>query len=59
MLRDPASISFQAGLDLSQAELDALGRIPREALNRLSAILDDRICRLGLAEEPIEEASAP
>jgi hypothetical protein len=46
---DPATASFQAGLDLSAAELEALGRVPVAALVRLSWVLDGRICRLLVA----------
>ncbi len=49
--RDPAPTSFSAGLDLSRAELDALSRLPVEAIVQFSACLDDRICRLPLDEE--------
>lgn len=49
--KDPAAASFYAGLELSQAELDALARIPLEAIARFSDRLDDRICRLPLDEE--------
>lgn len=49
--REPAAASFSAGLELSRAELDALSRLPVEAIVRFSACLDDRICRLPLDEE--------
>ncbi len=45
---DPAATSFAAGLVLSRAELDALSRIPAEALAAFGSCLDDRICRLPL-----------
>lgn len=44
--RDPEGASFRAGLNLSRRELDALRRIPADALARLCACVDDRICRL-------------
>jgi hypothetical protein len=53
--RDPKVASLQAGLELSAEELDALARIPRPALAALSARLDDRICRLYIALEPVHE----
>ncbi len=45
---DPIGTSFSAGLVLSRAELEALLRVPTEALGAFSACLDDRICRLPL-----------
>jgi hypothetical protein len=48
---DPAVASFTAGLVLSTAELDALSRLPREALSQLSRRLDDRIRRLRLDQD--------
>jgi hypothetical protein len=53
--RNPKTASLQAGLELSADELDALVRIPRQALAALSARLDDRICRLHIALEPAHE----
>ncbi len=49
--QDPAGASFAAGLELSQAELDALSRLPGKTIARFSARLDHRICRLSLEEE--------
>jgi hypothetical protein len=49
--KDPVAASFQAGLELSQPEVDALSRLPVEAIARFSACLDRRICRLPLDEE--------
>jgi hypothetical protein len=49
--RDPAATSFSVGLELSGAELDALSRLPLEAIVQFSASLDDRIRRLPLNEE--------
>jgi len=49
--RDPAGASFSAGLELSRAELEALSRLPIEAITQFSAVLDVRICRLPLDEE--------
>ncbi len=53
--RDPVSATVHAGLELTGEELDALSRIPRAALAALSARLDDRICRLHIGHEPIEQ----
>jgi hypothetical protein len=53
-LTDPIGTSFAAGLVLSRAELDALSRVPAEALRAFSASLDDRICRL-----PLEATGGP
>jgi len=49
--KDPAAASFSAGLELSQAELDALSRLPVKAIARFSGCLDDRIRRVPLDEE--------
>ena len=49
--RDPAAASFAARLELSRAELDALSRLPVEAIVQVSSCLDDRICRLPRDEE--------
>ncbi len=43
--RDPAAASFLAGLDLSGAEVDALSRLPLEAIESFNSYLDQRICR--------------
>jgi hypothetical protein len=53
--RDPDTASLRAGLDLTPEELDALSRIPRAALAALSTRLDDRICRLHIPVEPVDE----
>ena len=45
---DPAVASFNAGLELSGTELDALSRLPEKALTQFSRWLDDRIRRLPL-----------
>jgi hypothetical protein len=50
-IQDPATASFNAGLELSRAELDALSRLPDKAMARFSACLDDRIRRIPLDEE--------
>jgi hypothetical protein len=50
--RNPEAASFAAGLELSRAEVEALSRLPPEAVAQFSAVLDARICRL-----PLEEAS--
>lgn len=52
---DPAAAILRAGLELTGGELDALSRIPRAALAALSARLDDRICRLHISHEPIQQ----
>lgn len=49
--QDPAAASFRAGLELSKTELEALSQLSVKAIAELSARLDDRICRLHLAEE--------
>jgi putative modified peptide len=61
--KDPAAACFAAGLELSPAELDALSRIPGKAIDRISARLDHRICRLSLGsleeEGPRAEPGLP
>jgi hypothetical protein len=49
--RDPAATSFSSGLELSRGELDALTRLPLEAIVQFSAAVDDRIRRLPLDGE--------
>jgi hypothetical protein len=46
---------FRIGADLTREEMDALSRIPSAALVDLSARLDDRICRLHIRNESIEQ----
>jgi hypothetical protein len=46
--RSPAAASFAAGLELSQAEVEALSSLPVEAIESFSAHLDARICRAGV-----------
>ncbi len=48
---DPAVVSFNAGLELSGVELDALLRLPKQALAHFSRLLDDRICWLPFDEQ--------
>jgi len=48
---DPAAASFNAGLTLSRAELDALARLSKGALAQFNRLLDDRICRLSVDGE--------
>lgn len=49
---DPAGASFHAGLELSNAEVAALSRLPRTALADVSRRLDDRLRRLCLDADP-------
>jgi hypothetical protein len=44
-----------AGLDLLAYEVEALLKVPRSLLHRLSADLDDRICRLCIVDRNPEE----
>jgi len=48
----PPGTARRTGLDLTPKELDALGRIPRQALDVLGACVDDRICRLHVPGAP-------
>jgi hypothetical protein len=52
---DPKAATVHAGLELSGEELDALSRISRAALAALSALLDNRICRLHIPAGPTRE----
>jgi len=52
---DPVMAGFRIGADLTREEMDALSRIPSAALVDLSARLDDRICRLHIRNESIEQ----
>ena len=53
--KDPGKASFREGFDLSREELEALTRIPMAALAALGERLDDRICRLHVPGDPVEE----
>ena len=44
--RDPARACLLLGIQLAPQEVEALLGVPRSALARLGARLDDRICRL-------------
>lgn len=50
---DPGGASALAGLDLSEAELKSLSRLPSSAVSRFSLFLDDRIAPLRLDEQPV------
>jgi len=52
---DPEGACLQIGADMSRQELDALKRIPRTALADLGARIDDRICRLHIAAQPLSQ----
>jgi hypothetical protein len=54
---DPAGASFQAGLELSAAEVAALSRLPKTALAAVSRRLDDRLRRLCLDADPGDAAA--
>jgi hypothetical protein len=49
---NPAAATFGAGLELSPCEVEALSRLPLEAVTRFSACVDARICRLPIDEGP-------
>jgi len=49
--QNPAAASFAVGIRLSPAELDALHRIPADALEDFSTRLDARVCRFCLTAE--------
>jgi hypothetical protein len=53
--RNPDSACHHIGAELTGEELEALRQIPRLALADLSARIDDRICRLHIAAEPVSE----
>lgn len=47
---DPARACLPLGVQLAAHEVEALLRVPRQALASLGARLDDRICRLNVNE---------
>jgi hypothetical protein len=53
--RDPDGACLHIGAELTAQELEALRRIPWPALANLSARIDDRICRLHIAANPISQ----
>jgi hypothetical protein len=53
--RDPSGSALRLGVDLSPDEMDALLRIPAKALDTLYGKLDDRICRLHIIQEPVDQ----
>ena len=57
--RNPRGACFQAGLELSGEELDALCRVPESALDALGACIDDRICRLCIPDPPVALSPTP
>ncbi len=57
--RNPVEAGLRIGADLTQQEIEALLRVPPDALTAFSGCLDDRICRLHIRHEPIEQESRP
>jgi hypothetical protein len=55
--RDPIGAGLRIGADLTREEIDALLRVPLAALAEFSVRLDDRICRLHICHEPMEQES--
>lgn len=53
--RDPVKAGLRIGTDLTREEMEALLRVPPAALAELSVRLDDRICRLHICCEPVEQ----
>jgi hypothetical protein len=51
---DPGRACVALGLQLAPHEVDALLRVPRPVLTKLSGRLDDRICRLHVDTCPAE-----
>ena len=51
--RDPARACLLLGVQLAPQEVEGLLRVPRRALARLGARLDDRICRLHIQRSEI------
>ncbi len=49
--QDPSKAVPHIGVDLSPEEIDALSRIPPQALDDLYRKVDDRICRLHIDRE--------
>ena len=48
--RNPARACLECGLQLAAHEVDALLRVPSRELASLAGELDDRICRLDIAD---------
>jgi len=55
--RDPGEAGLRIGADLTREEIDALLRVPLGALAEFSVRLDDRICRLHIRHEPMDQES--
>jgi hypothetical protein len=51
--QNPAQSALCLGADLSPEEMDALLRIPVKALDDLYRKMDDRICKLHIARQPL------
>ena len=55
--RNPARACLECGLQLAAHEVDALLRVPSRELASLAGELDDRICRLDIAD--VNDPSPP
>jgi hypothetical protein len=55
--QDPATASLRIGVDLTPEEVDALLRVPLTALTEFSVRLDDRICRLHVRQDTLQQES--
>jgi hypothetical protein len=56
---DPVKAGHRIGADLTREEVEALLRVPSAALVEFSGCLDDRICRLHIRHEPIDQEPRP
>jgi len=54
---NPVGAGLQVGAELTQQEIEALLRVPPDALAAFSGCLDDRICRLYIRHEHVKQES--
>jgi hypothetical protein len=54
---NPVEAGLHIGAELSQPEIEALLRVPPDALAAFSGCLDDRICRLHIRHERVRQES--
>jgi hypothetical protein len=54
---DPAAATIHIGVELTSAEVEALGRVPMKLLTDLSQRLDGRICRVHVPTASSKEPS--
>lgn len=55
--QNPIEAGLRIGADLTRQEIEAVLRVPLDALVQFSGCLDDRICRLHIRHELTEQES--